>query len=442
MGAGAGATRFILANAGKREEPVALARFSEREHGASRENHLADCTFACFEIDGSRIELDKYDPHAKGLDLQYMVRATFRDLHIYRTAATGLGCDHLQDSVIEDVMAVNCGRLNNGRQPGGAGIGIGIGGWGSIERLSLNDCIAVGNAVNGIFVELQQGKWPPPRGIKITGGHCVDNRFGISDWGADGLVVAACVMCENHECGFDVSAQGVSRIGGRGGLVTDCMIDGNGRDGISIGDTFGRYTVRGNRISHNGRYGYQQHDIKEEAERAREIAILDNDIWHNGCDGIRIGSAMLDASIERNRIRNNGRRTEGAVSRQGAGVTYGEATLRDTNAHWPADGHKGKTVLAAGMSAIVACNTEQELSLLPHRPAAVLAWEKGVPPQGTLYVMQDAPSVRAGIGIAAPMEGAWIRDNRIWENETRSTQTHTVWLADGIACERSRIEDR
>src|SRR5438105_5778367 len=220
IGAGAGATRFVLANPGKPEEPVALARFSEQGEGASRENHLADCMFASFEIDGSPVKLKKYNPHAKGLDLQYMVRAIFRDLYIHDTAGTGLGCDHLQDSMIEAVIAAKCGRLNNGAEPGGAGIGIGVGGWGPIERTSLNDCIAVGNATNGIFVELQKGKWPPPRGIKILGGHCVDNRFGISDWGTEGLVIAACVMCENLEVGFDVSAQGVSQVGGRGGLLT------------------------------------------------------------------------------------------------------------------------------------------------------------------------------------------------------------------------------
>jgi hypothetical protein len=429
LGAGPGPTRFVLDNPGKRDEPVALARFSEKMEGASTENHLADCTFSAFVIDGARVQLKQYNPHAKGLDLQYMLRATFRDIHIYNTAATGLGCDHLQDSVIEGVMAVNCGRLNNGRQPGGAGIGIGIGGWGALERTSLNDCIAVGNATNGIFVELQQGKWPPPRGIKITGGHCTHNRFGISDWGADGLVVAACVMCDNLEAGFDVSAQGVSKIGGRGGLLTDCVIDGNGRDGVSIGNTQGPYTVRGNRISHNGRYGYHQHNIKGDDEPAYEIAIEANEIWKNGLDGIRIDAPMIDPSIVRNRIRNNGLRTEAAVSVQGPSVAYTALSVLDTNASWPLDGHKGKTVLAAGMSAIVRSNTEQELALFPWRPGATSAWEKGPPPPGTLYVMQAAPSVRAGIAVAVAVKGDRVEDNRVWENQERPTQTHALWRA-------------
>ena len=60
-GAGEGATRFVLESRG---QPVALAGFTEQKNGASRENHLADCMFFNFEIDGSRVQLGKYDPTA------------------------------------------------------------------------------------------------------------------------------------------------------------------------------------------------------------------------------------------------------------------------------------------------------------------------------------------------------------------------------------------
>ena len=240
------------------------------------------------------------------------------------------------------------------------GAGVGIGGWGPIERLSLNDCIATDNATNGIFVELQKGKWPPPRGIKITGGHCLGNRFGISDWGADGLIVSACLMCGNLEVGFDVSAQGVSGVGGTGGLLAGCLIDGNRRDGVSIGNTEGRYAVRGNRISNNGRHGYHQHNTQQRPEPAREMAIDGNDLWGNGHDGIHVDAPLLDASIVNNRIRNNGRRAEGGA---------------------------------------------------------------------------------AGIAIAAPVTGAWIRGNRIWQPGTEGRPICDVQIATGCAGTGCRIED-
>ena len=441
LGAGPGATRFVLANPGS-GRAVSLARYNEQLDGAGRSKPLLDCMFSMFEIDGARVQLGKYDPRAKGLDLQYMVRAMFRDLYIHDAAATGLGCDHLQDSTLQGVVASGCGRLNGGKDPGGAGIGVGIGGWGAIERLDIIDCIAVGNARHGIFVELQQGKPARPRGIKILGCHCVDNRYGISDWGAEGLLVSTCILCENHEVGFDVSAEGTASIAGRGGLLAECLVDGNGRDGVSIGNTHGAYTVRANRISHNGRYGYYQHNIKGDPEPGREITVEANEIWKNGLDGIRIEAPMLDPSIVGNRIRNNGRRTGGAFSGRGASVTYGSSTLKDAAAQWPTDCHKGKTVLVAGMSALIASNTEQELHLLPFRPGAKSAWDRPVPEDGTLYVIKDeAPPVRAGIGIASRVKGAWIRGNRIWDNQERRTQNEEIHVADASRCDDCRIDD-
>jgi hypothetical protein len=302
-GAGEGATRFRLESDGK---PVALAAFNKQQHGASPDNALYDCCFFNFEIDGSRVTLPDYEPRAKGLDLQYMVRATFRDLYIHDTAATGLGCDFLKDSILEGVYAMNCGRLNSGDQPGGAGIGIGLGGWGDIERTNVTDCIADGNATHGIFFELQKGMPTPPRGLKILGCHCTHNRFGISDWGADGVIVGNCLMVENRESGFDVSARGTGGVAGRGGLLSGCVIDANGKDGICVDGTCGPYTLRGNRISNNRRHGYWHWPMKPDQEVAREIAIDGNDIFGNGGDGIRFDHQTVDACITGNRIRRNG----------------------------------------------------------------------------------------------------------------------------------------
>jgi pectate lyase-like protein len=302
-GAGEGATRFILESDG---EAVALAGFTRQQHGASRENPLADCMFFNFEIDGSRVRLDEYDPRAKGLDLQYMVRATFRDLYIHDVAATGLGCDHLNDSVLEGVYAMRCGRLNNGEQPGGAGIGIGVGGWEGIERANITDCIAHGNATNGVFFELQKDMWPPPRGLKILGCHCTGNRFGISDWGADGLIVANCLMLENRESGFDVSLRGTAGVAGRGGLLSGCVVDANGKDGVCFDGTPGPYTIRGCRISNNRRHGYWHWRMRQEEDAPREIVLEGNDIFGNAGYGVRFEREALDVCLMTNRIRRNG----------------------------------------------------------------------------------------------------------------------------------------
>lgn len=440
IGAGAGVTRFLLANPGNPEDPVALASFTETQHGASPRNFLAECTFASFEIDGSRVQLKQYNPYAKGLGMQFMLRARFRDLYIHDTGGTGLGCDYLSDSIIDAVLCVNCGRLNNGDQPGGAGIGIGIGGWGSIERVTVMACTTLGNATNGIFVELQKEKWPPTRGIEIIGCHATGNRFGISDWGADGLLVSACTLAGNMDAGYDVSAKGMGSVAGRGGLVTGCLIDANVNDGVIIG-TPGPYTVRGNRISNNGRYGYCHHELGGQEEVSREVVLEGNDIWNNGLDGVRFESPLLDAVIVGNRVRNNGWQSAPGYSGEGDGVSYTDKVLHDLGANWAIDAHKGKTVSALGMKAIVVANNAKELFLAPHRPGAESAWKRSPPPRGTRYTLEAAPAVRAGIAIATAVKGAWIRGNRIWDNQERQTQTHALWTAPDGKCEDCRIED-
>lgn len=428
IGAGMGATKFVLSNEGNRVDPTPLAYFTSVQHGASRENHIADCTFASFEIDGSGVELARYDYLAKGLGLQYVQRGRFRDLYIHDTAATGLGCDFLQDSVVEGVIALRCGRLDTGQQMGGAGIGIGVGGWGESERLTVSACTAVGNGTNGIFLELQQKSWPRPHGIRITACHAEDNRFGISDWGAEGLIVNGCTMIGNHEAGFDVSAQGTCGIAGRGGIVADCVIDANILDGLSIGNTPGRYAIRGNRISRNGRYGYRQHNLVGDQVPAREIVLEGNEIWENGLDGIRIDAGLIDAAIVSNRVRNNGRRAEPAAAGAGETVSYTRTAVRDTGADWLPDGHRGKMVTVGNRAAIVATNTATELVLAPVRPGATTGWAGSSPPAGDGYRLPDVPAHRAGIALAAATSDLTIRGNRVWDSQGHKTQTHGLWV--------------
>jgi hypothetical protein len=369
-GASPGVTRFLLSNPGNRADPTPLAFFTEIHHGAGRGNHLADCTFAHFEIDGSGVDIVGYNVLAKGLGMQYMLRASFHHLYIHDTDASGLGCDFLQDTVIESVVVARCGWLDPGEEMGGAGFGIGIGGWGGIERLTITDCTAVGNGTNGIFVEMQQGMWPPPRGIRILGCHAEGNRFGISDWGADGLTVSACTMTANHEAGFDVSAHGTSTVAGRNGIVTGCVIDRNIRDGLAIGNTPGRYTFTDNRISGNGRYGYWEHNLSLGHQEPAGVIVLDgNEIWDNALDGVRTDAATVDAALVDNRVLNNGRQCEPAVSGGGDAVYYTATSVVDTSAHWFVDGHLGKQLTVGAQRAIVTGNSATELNLAPCAPA-------------------------------------------------------------------------
>jgi hypothetical protein len=307
LGDGPSATRFVLSNPGAPGTPVPLAFWTALQHGASQDRPIADVVFAGFEIDGSQIVLPSYDVLAKGLGLQYVLRGSFRDLYVHDTPATGFGCDFLQDVTVERVVAAHCGRLDTGWEKGGAGIGIGIGGWGAIERLTVTECVTLRNGTNGIFVELQDASWVPPRGIRVLGCHAEANKYGISDWGADGLLVSGCTMIGNRTAGFDVSGQGTTHVAGRYGVVTGCLVDDNPGDGVSIGNTPGGYTVSASRISRNGGHGYRQHNLPGAIRVAAADMVLDgNDIWDNAGDGICIDGALVDPFLINNRIRGNG----------------------------------------------------------------------------------------------------------------------------------------
>lgn len=416
IGAGPGLTRFRLANPGDPTSPTPLAYFTASQHGASRENHIADVTFAGFEIDGSGVHLPDYNWLGKGLGLQYVLRGRFRDLYIHDTVATGFGCDFLQDSFVESVLVVRCGRMDNGHEWGGAGIGIGIGGWGDSERLTIANCTAIGNGTNGIFLELQHPQWTRPRGIRIVACHAEGNHFGISDWGADGLIVSACTMTGNLAAGYDVSGRGTVGVAGRGGLVTGCVVDGNVRDGMSIGDTPGPYHVRGNRISGNGGYGFRTHDLVGSGTTAYGIVLDGNDIWGNGLDGVYLDSPLHHSAVVGNRVWDNGRRRAGGARGGGATVRYAPRTLTDTGAHWQPGGHLGKELTVGDRTAIVVSNTETELRLAPVRPGETSAWRGEPPGPGEAYRLPDAPPRRAGITVAGAIDGLVLRDNQVWDD--------------------------
>jgi parallel beta-helix repeat protein len=442
IGAGPAATRFALANPGNPRAATPLAFFTALQHGASCGNHIADCTFAHFEIDGSGMILPEYNVYAKGLGLQYVLRGRFRDLYIHDTPATGFGCDFLQDTFVENLLVVHCGRLERGEWLGGAGIGIGTGGWGSTERCTISNCTTVRNGTNGIFFELQNRRWCPTRGIRVLGCHSEGNRFGISDWGADGLVVSGCTLIGNHQAGYDVSALGTSAVAGQGGIVTGCVIEDNVWDGIAIGNTPGPYTVSCNRISRNGRYGYWQHNLSGGAqESAANMIIEGNEFWDNGLDGILIASALSDPDIAGNRLRDNGRQSEPAAEGEGETVFYTTRSVIDTAASWRPSGHIGKFVTAGAQQAIVSANTDTELSLAPVRPGATTAWPEGTPPPGSPYRLPDCPEVRAGITLAGSVHSPTIRDNRVWDRQARRTQTHGLVITAAGTCGPALVYD-
>jgi hypothetical protein len=75
------------------------------------------------------------------------------------------------------------------------------------------------------------------------------------------------------------------------------------------------------------------------------------------------------------------------------------------------------------------------------RPGATTAWTDDTPPPGAAYSLPGAPAVRAGITMGATLDNPTIRDNRIWDNQRRKTQTHGMWITESGVCRSGWIED-
>jgi hypothetical protein len=174
---------------------------------------------------------------------------------------------------------------------------------------------------------------------------------------------------------------------------------------------------------------------------SNDIALDGNEIWNNALDGVRLDADLTDLALVANRIRNNGRRAEPATSGGGHTVSYTAMSLVDTAADWLEDGHLGKWVTVGGRHAIVIGNSANELRLAPLRPGAMTAWTDDTPPVGTRYSLPNPPNVRAGMAIGANVVSPTIRDNRVWDNQRRKTQTHGLWITGSGVCESGWVED-
>jgi Pectate lyase superfamily protein len=380
----------------------------------STSNTFDDVTFANFEIDGSGITTTSYDVGSKGINILYMRRARFLNLYIHDTLASGIGCDQLVDSQIDNCVVARAGRQNDGTQIGGAGYGIGSGYFQDVN-LSITNCVARDCGTHGIFFEHQNsGITTLSRGIRVANCWVSGNNYGISDWGVDGLVVSGCHMVSNRRHGFYVSGQGVAAVAGVGGLVTGCVIDSNVGNGVTIGDSsIGRYTVTGNRISNNSGHGIQYINIAQASTLALlEMTTTNNDVWLNALDGVRVDAPLTDAHLNQNRIRNNGLQSAASDTGTSTGVTA--TTLTDSGKAWLLDSQKGKTLTVGAVTATVVSNTGTVLTLAAARSGS--AWSGATPSAGASYTLPTAASRRCGIQLTAGTSHLLIRHNRIHDN--------------------------
>lgn len=250
--------------------------------GDKQEVWLEDCRFENFQLDGGGFTHTLADASGKGLFILYMKRAVFKNLWIHHTIGTGLGCDFLVDTVIEGVIAENCGR-NWGYGPtnvGQSGIGVGTSAL-SEEPLMISNCFARNNGNYGIFVETQQN--PKNRkaiGAKLLNCFSAQNRIGIGNKGSGGTMFSNVTSTKNKELGFQLTE------GSKGDMMDMCEIEDNLGTGLYLGSNYvGDLIVNNVRIRRNGGKGIEMPNGPTVAEN---ISFVNCDISRNKLQGIEI----------------------------------------------------------------------------------------------------------------------------------------------------------
>lgn len=317
---------------------------------------LRDVMVANFEIDGSE-QAGAYSTGIKGLYMVGLRRVTVDHLYIHDTGATGLGNDYHDECTIRDVLAKGCGRLNSGSDPGGAGIGIGTGGYWVTENLVVDGCSTHSNERAGLFFETQTGVLSEGARV-INHAASYNGDHGIGDAGCRGLVVQGGLSHHNGLAGFGTyDATVVNAVPGIAGRVTGLTchdnthgvhIDWSGRRpgaGFTAYDPITEtqqtitpnqlgYTIEGCHIRNNTEYGALIEPGDAAGEDVPDVSILGNDIHHNGRSGVAAsgvgvasGGVVNRATIAANRISSNG--TSG-TNRQGIriGVPMVDAHIR------------------------------------------------------------------------------------------------------------------
>lgn len=282
--------------------------WGEGENGDEPRFH--GITFESFGIDGEATTgSGSAAVGTKGIFLTYMERCTFRDLLIQNTIGTGLGVDFLRDCLIDNVHAINCGRLWTSGGLGQAGIGIGTGGMPE-ESMVIRHCVARECGHFGIFVEIQDfsdGRVQQKSQKILIDGCAVDGgRYdGINAYYADDLVISNCRSTGNARHGISFSG------GGQRGILRDCTVEDNATDGIYIycpnaAQSKKDLSITGCLAFANGRNGINI-DVDSSTGSIENLRILACDAFENAAAGIRLGSdgTADHAQISGNRVHDN-----------------------------------------------------------------------------------------------------------------------------------------
>jgi len=259
---------------------------------------LTDCLFERFEIDGSGYTNTTSSISSKGMFIIYMQRAIFRNLYIHHCIGTGLGCDFLDDTLIDGVIAHNNGRLWSTSTVFGGQSGIGIGtGWKGVETVTISNCHTNNNGNYGVFVETQEGTSQTmyPRGARMVANYAEANRIGFGNKGSGGTTFSACEAQANVD-GFVLNGLAIDD------LLTGCISENNTRHGLYIPNHQGTVQVAGGRFRKNTGVGIRA----DNQASMKGFHVTGAQVSRNGLQGVVLGGGIENYSVKASTVQDNG----------------------------------------------------------------------------------------------------------------------------------------
>lgn len=308
---------------------------------------LTDCRFSDFTIDGANQTNGTYQTSIKGFFIQHMLRASWLNVTVKNTWASGFGVDFLRDSLFHGCVADGCGRgiietaISRDTALGGSGFGIGIGAS-EVESVTIADCIAINNAVHGFFIEMQTpattGVTPSwaSKGFRLMNSYANNNWVGFRDAGGRDALVSGCHFIKNQKVGVAIDGTSLAPDAGYDGLMTGCIIAENGAgDSTGGGVLFGNapsglYTITSSRIHTNTGFGVRLFKTASTTFIGDKVIIENSTIYANTRAGIFVGHSTLHSPVSDLIIRGNyvsGNGTDSG-SAQRSGISVEASTTR------------------------------------------------------------------------------------------------------------------
>jgi hypothetical protein len=275
-----------------------------------------------------------------GVRIEYLAQCTFRDMTIRNVLATGLGVDSLfNSSLVENVVATNCGAGAPGVGPGCAGIGIGLSG--DDNDFIVRNCWTEGNGTFGIFIETANKA--TVIGPQIVGCTAVGNELsGFADAAGKGATWTACYSYGNKVDGFtNCSGTVQDAVPGRDTHWEDCVAMGNGRHGFAyepwrLGLPSAPYQPNTNvtsnvtwkncRASGNGQNGFEMNAATTTINGITIDGCMSHDNEGSGLAFVGQGGGVKNVAVTGGIF--NGNNEFGVAF--ASGVNVGNAIVRDT----------------------------------------------------------------------------------------------------------------